>query len=125
MAQLTAHETIAHHIGALCKYLESVPGSLKGNAGELVSRYSVLVDQFWDVYCELAPAHHATYYWTFTKATGEEQIQAMAYYGADMWPAMASALAEKMKAQSVEVLHLLTEEAAVPEEYLSSLDLPR
>lgn len=126
MAQLTARETIEHHIGLLRGYLEAIPTATAHEGGTyvLIDEYSVFVDEFWEAFDEVAPRQAPKFYYTFTRASGEEGLRTLAHYPQDMWPEMAKCLSEKMAAQSADVLYLLTEEAAMPEEYLELLNLP-
>ncbi len=126
MAQLSVRETIEYHVGVLCTYLESKVSEKVWQEGSeaLIREYGDLVSAFWDDYKRVALRNGTTYYWSFCRAAGEDSLREVAWYAQDMWPEMMARLSEKMKAQSVEVLYFLTDEAGVPDEYLELMGLP-
>lgn len=126
MAQLTARETIEHHIGVLCAYLESEVSEevwVRGSDA-LNEEYGVLVTAFWEDYKRIALRHGDSYYWTFCRAAGEDALRAVSFYAQDMWREQMQKLSERMKVQSVEALYFLTDEADIPEEYFELVGVP-
>lgn len=126
MAQLTVRETIEYHVGVLCTYLESRVSEEVWQEGSeaLIREYGHLVSAFWDDYKGVALRNGSTYYWTFCRAAGEDKLREISYYGQDMWRDLMGRLSTSMKAQSVEALYFLTDEAGIPDEYLELMGLP-
>lgn len=123
MAQLTARETIEHHIDMLATYLETAPTVEASGADKFAARYTTLVDEFWDEYKNISLAYGTTYYWMFSQACGENETVTLSYYGEDAWPVRAVAIAQRMRTSALEKLYLMTTEAGVPEEYLNAMVL--
>lgn len=120
-----AREVIEHHVGLLRDYLEAVPTPEVWHAGGelLKEEYAALVDGFWDVYAALASKYGTAYYWSFRQATGENEMDSLAWLAQDMWSDAAKELSQKMEAASVEALYAMTDEADMPEEYLMGMGL--
>lgn len=114
----TVRETIEHHIDVLCSHLESA--TMAVDVSQFVDRHMSLVDEFWAVYKE-AHNHGVYYYLVFAKACGEYEAITFSHDGERGWPRRAAEIAREMRAQSSEMLYLMTQEAGMPEEYLKMM----
>lgn len=122
---MTVRETIEHHIGVLRAYLEGTPTPEVWEAGGelLKEQYAELVDEFWDMYQDIAVKYGSVFYWSFRQATGENEMDSLAWLAQDMWADAAKSLSQKMADVSVDALYMMTDEADMPEDFLRGMGL--
>lgn len=122
---MTVRETIEHHIGVLRAYLEAAPTPEVWHAGGdlLKEQYAELVDEFWDVYQNIAVKYSGPFYWSFRQAAGENEMDSLAWLAQDMWADAAKKLSQKMADASVDALYMMTDEADMPEDFLRGMGL--